>query len=86
MLTRNNFLWRQVVLSGLIPAAHWLLLVATEIERHLIFPRVVGFFAWLGLGLAFYLTHFPESVWPGRFDVLGHSHQWWHFSVSAAAL
>lgn len=33
-----------------------------EIERQLIFPRVLGFFAWLGLGLAFYTSHFPESV------------------------
>ena len=26
------------------------------------------------------------GVFPGRFDIFGHSHQWWHLSVSAAAL
>jgi adiponectin receptor len=63
-------LYTTVVLSGLIPAAHWLAGVATAEEWTLIFPRVLGFFAWLGVGLAFYLTRFPESRWPGRFDVV----------------
>ncbi len=65
-------LYTAVVCSGLIPAAHWLFCVATPMEWTLIFPRVVGFFAWLGVGLAFYLTRFPESRWPGRFDVVSH--------------
>lgn len=26
----------------------------------------------------FYTTHMPESIFPGRFDVLGHSHQLFH--------
>lgn len=25
--------------------------------------------------------HFPESCWPGHFDVLGHGHQWFHLIV-----
>ena len=65
-------LYSAVVCSGLIPAAHWLISVATPTEWTLIFPRVVGFFAWLGVGLGFYLTRFPESRWPGRFDVVSH--------------
>jgi adiponectin receptor len=65
-------LYTGVVCSGLVPAAHWLFGVASPMEWTLIFPRVVAFFTWLGVGLAFYLTRFPESRWPGRFDVVSH--------------
>lgn len=33
----------------------------------------------------FYLSHYPERFWPGKFDILGHSHQIFHiFSVLAS--
>lgn len=75
-----------VVCSGLVPAAHWVAAVASPTERALMLPRIVGFFARLGLGLAFYLSRWPEARWPGRFDTVGQSHQLWHLAVSAAAL
>lgn len=25
-----------------------------------------------------YRSRFPERLWPGRFDIVGSSHQWWH--------
>lgn len=74
------------VCSGLIPAAHWLIAVATNNERQLIAPRIVGFFVRMALGLGFYLSRWPECRWPGRFDFVGCSHQLWHFFVSYAAL
>lgn len=38
-----------------------------------------------GIGIVFYLTRFPECVWPGRFDKFGQSHTWWHLWVVAGA-
>ncbi|KAJ3067089.1 hypothetical protein HDU98_009694 [Podochytrium sp. JEL0797] len=38
------------------------------------------------IGVAIYMTRFPESVWPGRFDIWGASHQVWHLCVVAAVV
>ncbi|PAA64625.1 hypothetical protein BOX15_Mlig011882g1, partial [Macrostomum lignano] len=36
---------------------------------------------WLVLAMAFlYLTHLPERLWPGAFDIVGHSHQLFHLA------
>ncbi|KAI9150956.1 hypothetical protein H9P43_009571 [Blastocladiella emersonii ATCC 22665] len=37
-------------------------------------------------GIAFYVGKFPERWFPGRCDIVGHSHQWWHGFVSSATL
>ena len=39
-----------------------------------------------GLGFVFYITRFPESKFPNRFDLLGSSHQFWHVAVLTAAI
>jgi len=39
-----------------------------------------------GIGVSFFITRFPECVWPGKFDLLFHSHQIFHIFVVAAAL
>ena len=31
-----------------------------------------------------YAYRIPESIWPGRFDIVAHSHQFWHLAVLAA--
>ncbi|KAF0682775.1 Aste57867_25074 [Aphanomyces stellatus] len=38
------------------------------------------------IGVFFYVTRFPESRFPGHFDVVGASHQWWHLCVLTAGL
>ncbi|RHY55170.1 hypothetical protein DYB37_006365 [Aphanomyces astaci] len=38
------------------------------------------------VGVALYVTQFPERSFPGRFDLVGSSHQWWHVCVFTAAL
>jgi adiponectin receptor len=37
------------------------------------------------LGAAIYAMRVPERLWPGKFDILGHSHQIFHFLVVLAA-
>lgn len=44
----------------------------------------VGAVASLAAGGALYAAGLPERWWPGRFDVLGHSHQLMHVGVVAS--
>ena len=37
-----------------------------------------------GIGVTFFITRFPECIWPGKFDLLFHSHQIFHIFVVAA--
>ena len=55
---------RRQVCSGLIPAGHWLLVVATEGERLLFTPRILGFLGLLAVGLGFYLSRWPVRRQP----------------------
>ena len=43
---------------------------------------VGGMWASMGVGFVYFLTYFPECCCPGRFDIVGHSHQWWHCCVT----
>jgi adiponectin receptor len=42
---------------------------------------IAGMFGNYLIGWLFLVTRFPERVVPGLFDILGHSHQWWHLFV-----
>uniref|UniRef100_UPI00398ED5DA LOW QUALITY PROTEIN: membrane progesterone receptor epsilon-like n=1 Tax=Pristiophorus japonicus TaxID=55135 RepID=UPI00398ED5DA len=33
---------------------------------------------WLMLPIIFNVSRIPERIWPGQFDVIGQSHQWFH--------
>ncbi|XP_067851833.1 membrane progesterone receptor epsilon-like [Heptranchias perlo] len=33
---------------------------------------------WLLLAIVFNVSRIPERIWPGQFDVIGQSHQWFH--------
>ncbi|CAK4078439.1 unnamed protein product [Aphanomyces euteiches] len=37
-------------------------------------------------GVVFYASRFPERISPGRFDIWGSSHQWWHLCVVVAGI
>ena len=37
------------------------------------------------LGFIFYALQLPEKRWPGRFDLVAHSHQIWHVLVFTGA-
>lgn len=42
--------------------------------------------AWYAAGLLLYTYRFPESTFPGRFDIIFSSHNLWHFCVFFAGL
>ena len=65
---------------GLVPLAHWCSIITAEL-RDLILPPFLMMFILYGVGCVFFLCHIPERFFPGRFDILLHSHQWWHLAV-----
>ena len=66
-------------LSGIIPSTHWSILYGINSEAVMLFiPRIILLYALAALGAFFYITRIPESIFPGRFDYIGHSHQLWH--------
>lgn len=43
-------------------------------------PVLPSLYSYL-TGLVFYATNFPEVYFPGKFDLVGHSHQFWHLGI-----
>jgi adiponectin receptor len=67
---------------GLVPIGHYLATHSMFEPLLLVFSTGVLFMCLFYLGgLAFFITQFPESKWPGKFDLWGHSHQYWHLCV-----
>jgi len=80
-LTRHMIL---CVAAGLVPAVHFIC-VATSKEMSCVLPYLLQMFGFYGLGAIFYVSRWPECRWPGYFDIIGHSHQFWHLFVLLAA-
>ncbi|VFQ95172.1 unnamed protein product [Cuscuta campestris] len=73
-------------LSGIVPAAHTALLYGhhPQVAAALWCEMAMG--VLYAAGAAFYVARFPERVGPGKFDLVGSSHQIFHVLVVAAAL
>jgi adiponectin receptor len=72
--------------SGLVPSIHSMFLLPhSSATSSVEIGVVLMVFLYCG-GVVFYVTQFPESRFPGYFDVWLSSHQIWHFFVSMAAL
>lgn len=73
------------VALGVIPAAHFMCISSREgVAR--VAPYLAAMFGCYGIGALFFVSRWPERRWPGRFDLLGHSHQFWHIFVLLAAV
>jgi len=72
------------VALGLVPAGHFFF-IASAADAATMLPYILMMFGCYGVGAIFYITRWPESRWPGRFDLLGQSHQMWHLFVFLAA-
>ena len=82
---RHTPAFAALVLFGAAPTAHFCLATPPHVLA-LFIPRLLLMFALYGCGFAFYLSRWPESMFPGRVDLLGASHQLWHVCVLGAAL
>ncbi|RLN30517.1 heptahelical transmembrane protein 4-like isoform X1 [Panicum miliaceum] len=72
--------------SGAVPIAHKLVLyggTAPGAVATAAYEALMG--ALYGLGVAVYAARVPERWAPGRFDLVGHSHQLFHLFVVAGA-
>jgi len=70
---------------GTVPSVHWIILsggLENDIVR-VFFPRIVIMYLLSGAAFIFYLTKFPERCMPGKVDIVGSSHQWWHVLIFA---
>lgn len=82
-----EFAWIRVTLfvllgmTGLIPFIH--LVAMRDLEWAIAFyrPLVTRMIIPAFSGAVVYANKFPESLWPGRFDFLGSSHNLWHVAV-----
>ena len=72
--------------SGVVPALHTLFIFPHSANTLVVHTGVALMFVLYALGVLFYVSKFPESRWPGRFDLVLHSHQIWHVCVGAAAV
>jgi len=69
---------------GFVPTIHWAVLQGLSSDEVKIFlPRIVIFYLFVLSAFTFYIAKFPESVLPGKFDIFGSSHQWWHAFIWA---
>ena len=73
-------------LSAIIPVIHGLFIFdLAHINRCMSLRYVVRQGALYIIGAGLYASRTPERKWPGRFDVLGASHQIFHMLVLTAA-
>uniref|UniRef100_A0A0D3HUY5 Uncharacterized protein n=1 Tax=Oryza barthii TaxID=65489 RepID=A0A0D3HUY5_9ORYZ len=72
--------------SGVVPVAHKLALYGGAVREAATSARCeAAMGALYALGVAVYAARVPERWFPGRFDLVGHSHQLFHLLVVAGA-
>ncbi|KAI8062736.1 hemolysin-III related-domain-containing protein [Gongronella butleri] len=66
--------------SGVLPILHLMSEYGVGTVAAWISPVTKSLMCY-AVGIVAYGFQFPESIWPGKFDHFGHSHQWWHLFV-----
>ncbi|KAF9337222.1 hypothetical protein BG006_005794 [Podila minutissima] len=66
--------------SALLPVFHLIMIQGVGPTLEWITPLLKSMGSYL-LGVFVYANQYPEKLFPGRFDHLGSSHQWWHLCV-----
>ncbi|VDK54839.1 unnamed protein product [Anisakis simplex] len=77
-----------VALFGMLPTVHWFSLHGGFENPHVVswLPNIFILYTLIGFAFIFYVTMIPERLVPGKFDVLGCSHQWWHLFILIAMI
>ncbi|KAG1714488.1 Progestin and adipoQ receptor family member 3 [Nymphon striatum] len=70
-------------LCGIFPTFHWIYIKNgfSNHEVQQLFPNIVIMYLISAAGFIFYLCKIPERFFPGKFDIIGSSHQLWHLLV-----
>ena len=81
----RHYLLASLVVIGGIPCAHWYL-VTPDVYRNPLLFSVTGLFFWYTLGFMFFISRFPERMYPKSIfaTMLFPSHTLWHLCVLAA--
>ncbi|XP_043701085.1 heptahelical transmembrane protein 1-like [Telopea speciosissima] len=79
-------LFSSMVLFGIFPAAHAMVVNWNEPSRFIALCYELAMILSYGIGTLFYVTRIPERWKPGMFDMAGHSHQIFHVFVIMGAL
>lgn len=66
--------------SGVLPILHLVSIHGAMHTLNWLSPLLYSILSYL-LGVVVYGNQLPEAVWPGKFDHIGHSHQFWHLFV-----
>lgn len=74
-----------ITLYGIVPAVHWLIISPWN-EVILFLPKVITLYVILGMAFGFYVSKFPECYMPGKFNLIGQSHNIWHVLTAASFL
>jgi adiponectin receptor len=69
------------VAFGVVPCAHVYLRCASAACSRVVMRALLGMLGSYSVGFGFFVARFPERLVPGLFDIMGHSHQWWHLFV-----
>jgi len=76
-------------LFGIIPLIHLFFLHEGGLSNPIFYAKVMAvleLYLWYGVAVFFYASKFPERFFkPGRFDIVGCSHQFWHSFVFIAS-
>jgi len=85
---RRLFLYLGLAGYGVIPGIHWVYLNGGFGSPlvNIFLPKLVIMYFLGVIAFVFYLTKCPERLFPGKFDYVGCSHQWWHIIVVVAFL
>ena len=80
-----------VVASGLIPTFQFYQMMRDDshdrvLSNYVMVFTVMGMFTCYLIGLIFYMSRFPERLFPGRFDFIFNSHQAWHVMIILAII
>jgi len=74
-------------LFGIIPLIHLFFLHEGGLQNPIFYGKVMAvleLYFWYGLAVFFYASKIPERIFPGKFDLLFCSHQFWHTFVFVA--
>ncbi|CAJ0571997.1 unnamed protein product, partial [Mesorhabditis spiculigera] len=83
-----HLFYTALVLAGFLPTMHWISMHGglSSAYVHQWLPNMAIVYALTGGAFFFYATLIPERLAPGKFDVWGSSHQWWHLLILAAMI
>jgi hypothetical protein len=71
-----------LVASLFLVALSFACFIASDVELHLFFARLMISFGYIGIGFFFYASGFPERVSSNYWvQILFQGHVWWHLLV-----